>query len=350
MEELSVIFVDSIEDIGREEWNALSGIENPFIRYEFLHSLEITGCTTEKTGWKPMHVWVTKQGAETKFQKQTVAIMPLYLKNNSWGEYVFDWSWANAYESHGLSYYPKFVTAAPFTPSIGQRVFICPTANRCSVLKLIRDKIRDKAESHEASSWHILFPLEEEHKELVQLGMHARIGTQFHWYNKDYDSYSDFLEALNSRKRKTIRKERQEVKNQGITFRVTEGAEISLQQWSDFYLFYQSTYLMRGMQGYLDQDFFLSISESMPEQLFLVNAIQDDHEIAAALFFKNREKYTAVSIHYVNERYDEGKIIHEQRIRVLEDDTPESLSERVLNYEHKIYSVVINNLLNERYN
>ena len=290
MQEYELTFIDSISEIGAKDWNLLSGTENPFTRYEFLYALEATGCTIPETGWQPMHVWVRWREESRSGIGNTAAVMTLYLKTNSWGEYVFDWSWANAYESHGLSYYPKFVTAAPFTPSIGQRVFICPTANRCSVLKLIRDKIRDKAESHEASSWHILFPLEEEHKELVQLGMHARIGTQFHWYNKDYDSYSDFLEALNSRKRKTIRKERQEVKNQGITFRVTEGPEISLQQWSDFYLFYQSTYLMRGMQGYLDQEFFLSISESMPEQLFLVNAIQDDHEIAAALFFKNREK------------------------------------------------------------
>lgn len=290
MKGYELTFTDSISEIGAADWNLLSGTDNPFTRYEFLHGLEATGCTAHETGWKPMHVWVRRRKAPSNGVSTTVAVMILYFKTNSWGEYVFDWSWANAYKSHGFSYYPKFVTAAPFTPSIGQRVFICPTANRPEVLNFIIDKIKDKAELLGASSWHILFPLEKEHEELAQLGVYARIGTQFHWYNKDYETYEDFLAALNSRKRKSIRKERQQIKNQGITFRFTEGAEISYRQWADFYLFYQSTYLMRGMQGYLEKEFFLLVGESMPEQLFLVNAVLDDQDIAAALFFKNSEK------------------------------------------------------------
>ena len=290
MEELSVIFVDSIEDIGRGEWNALSGTENPFTRYEFLHSLEVTGCTTEKTGWKPMHVWVTKQKVEAKIEKETVAIMPLFLKNNSWGEYVFDWSWADAYARYGLNYYPKLVTSIPFTPSVGPRVFINSGVSNLEVMELIFKNVKAKAEVLAASSWHILFPSKEEYQCLKALNISARIATQFHWYNKGYASFESFLETLNSRKRKAIRKERAEIKNEGIVFRRTEGRGISEEQWADFYLFYQTTYLARGMQGYLEMDFFLKIAECMPDQILLINAICDEKDIAAALFFKSKEK------------------------------------------------------------
>lgn len=279
-------FVDSIESLGEEGWNSLTGIENPFMRYEFLHALEKTGCTTKATGWQPHHVVVNAGESNS----QPIAVMPLYLKTNSWGEYVFDWSWANAYQSYGFDYYPKFVTAAPFTPSYGRRLFIESSQDRADISKFIIEKIQEKALILGASSWHILFPDKEEHELLSQLETQPRIATQFHWYNKGYQSFDDFLEALNSRKRKAIRKERRAVAEQGITFTVTEGADISDQQWADFYLYYQTTYLARGMQGYLKRGFFKTLAQTMPEQLFLVNAIQDDKEIAAALFFKNKEK------------------------------------------------------------
>ncbi len=213
--------------------------------------------------------------------------MPLYLKTNSWGEYVFDWSWANAYKSHGFQYYPKFVTAVPFTPSPGQRIFTRDASSQSKILKLIADKIKEKAEFIGASSWHVLFPYEQEHQLLSELDIQPRIATQFHWHNKAYESFDDFLTKLTSRKRKSIRKERKHVSEQGITFRRTEGADISEQQWADFFLVYQSTYMMRGMQGYLELEFFLAIAEIMPEQLVMINAVQDNRDIAAALFFKN---------------------------------------------------------------
>lgn len=284
MPELELVFVDSIAEIGDKDWNKLTGTENPFMRYEFLYALELTSCTTFETGWKPQHVCI-RQNPES----EVVAVMVLYLKTNSWGEYVFDWSWANAYQSHGFNYYPKFVTAAPFTPSVGQRLFVKPELNRKNIIEFIVDKIMEKATVLGASSWHVLFPSENEHKELTELGVQARVGTQFHWYNKDYASFDDFLSTLSSRKRKSIRKERKHIAEQGITFRVTEGAEISEQQWADFYLFYQSTYLMRGMQAYLEREFFEVVAALMPEQLFLINAVKEDEDIAAALFFKNKE-------------------------------------------------------------
>ena len=284
-DKFQISFVDSIEQVNAIAWNEITNTNNPFMRYEFLRALESTGCTTEQTGWKPHHVVVHTTGRN----KALIAVMPLYLKTNSWGEYVFDWSWANAYKNYGYQYYPKFVTAAPFTPSTGNRVFIKEEYSEEDVLKLIVEKIKEKAEFIGASSWHVLFPTKKEHDLFGLLDIQSRIATQFHWYNKGYETFGDFLSLLNSRKRKAIRKERKYVHDQGIVFRKTEGAFITEQQWSDFYLFYQSTYLMRGMQGYLELEFFHAVAEAMPEQLFLINAVQDNRDIAAALFFKNNE-------------------------------------------------------------
>jgi predicted N-acyltransferase len=282
MESPTIRFAKSIKEIGFERWNALSGTHNPFTRYEFLHALETTGCTTRESGWQPRHVYVERDG-------KALAVMPLYEKTNSWGEYVFDWSWANAYQGHGMSYYPKLVTAAPFTPSVGKRFFIADGENESDVLRLIVDAVTDKAEAEQFSSWHVLFPSLEQHEQLNNMELLARNATQFKWSNPGYQDFDDFLGEMNSRKRKSIRKERKKVAESGIRFRRTEGADITEQQWGDFYLFYQSTYLMRGQQGYLSQDFFLRIAETMPEQLLLVNAVQDGRDIAGALFFKNSD-------------------------------------------------------------
>jgi predicted N-acyltransferase len=298
MENLELHFVKSIEDIGQSHWNLVAGTKNPFTRYEFLHALEQTGCANEKSGWAPYHIAIHEMGepeagADTNTSELSrnslVCIVPLYLKTNSWGEYVFDWSWANAYQSHNLDYYPKFVTAAPFTPSSGKRFFVRDDYEKKSgeLIQYATAKIMDEARRIGASSWHILFPTEYEKSHLQGLGIQARIGTQFHWYNRNFTSFDDFLNVLNSRKRKSIRKERKKVADQGITFTRTEGALISDQQWDDFYLFYQSTYLMRGQQGYLSKAFFKAIGDTMPEQILLINAVQEERSIAAALFFKN---------------------------------------------------------------
>ena len=289
MKKLSIDFVESIEEIGSEIWNGLAGIDNPFTRYEFLHALEVAGCTSDSSGWKPYHTLVTEIDVEKQNGHRAIAVMPLYLKTNSWGEYVFDWSWAEAYTRHGMNYFPKFVTSIPFTPSVGRRIIIKDGLDKLAISRLIFEKVQSKAEALGVSSWHILFPKEEEHKLLTSIGISPRVATQFHWYNKSYTSFSDFLAGLNARKRKAIKKERKQIKDEGIIFRQTDGADISETQWSDFYLFYQTTYLARGMQGYLDIEFFRKIGETMPEQILLINAVKDNRDIAAALFFKSKD-------------------------------------------------------------
>jgi len=308
MENLRIQFVKSIEEIGQKRWCSVVGAKNPFTRYEFLHGLEQTECTSEQSGWAPYHIAVYHTGeseaeagsnsntnTNTQIKELTqnplVCLVPLYLKTNSWGEYVFDWSWANAYQSHGLEYYPKFVTATPFTPSSGKRFFVSESfQNKVGeLIKFVTEKVKDEAEKAGVSSWHILFPTEFENACLDDLGVQARVGTQFHWYNRNFKTFDDFLDVLTSRKRKSIRKERKKVADEGITFTRTEGAAISDQQWDDFYLFYQSTYLIRGQQGYLSKAFFTAIGNSMSEQILLINAVQEGRSIAAALFFKNED-------------------------------------------------------------
>jgi len=282
--QLSLQFVESITEISPATWNGLAGTDNPFMRHEFLVALEETHCTTRATGWQPHHIIVRSDD-----DGLAAAVMPLYLKTNSYGEYVFDWSWAHAYQQHGMAYYPKFVTSAPFTPSTGRRCFIRPDIDESEVLQLITEKVQESAEFIQASSWHILFPTETEHEQLNALGLMPRTACQFHWANRGYSSFDDFLATMSSRKRKNIRKERRKVAEEGIHFRRMEGEEISETIWQEFYTFYQSTYLMRGMQGYLTQDFFLQLSRTMPKQLFMICAEQGGKLIAAALFFKSSD-------------------------------------------------------------
>tara|TARA_B110000444_G_scaffold236569_1_gene248533 strand:+ start:611 stop:1768 length:1158 start_codon:yes stop_codon:yes gene_type:complete len=289
MKALELTFVDSIATIGAQDWNRLAGIENPFTRYEFLWALEKTGCTTDKTGWTPHHVAVYS-GAEDDKSRQLVAVMPLYQKTNSYGEYVFDWSWASAYQNYGLNYYPKFVSAVPFTPSHGTRLFTDDAVNGSDTAKLIFEGLKKRAESLEASSWHILFPSKEESQLFETIGIPARTACQFHWFNRGYTNFDGFLATLNSRKRKNIKRERQKVAERGTKFETLAGDAISPEHWNRFYQFYQSTYMMHGMQGYLSKEFFIEIGRLMPEQLMMIVATDGEKMIAAALFFKNSEK------------------------------------------------------------
>lgn len=290
MSRYSYSFVNSIEEIGADAWNACAGktcagIKNPFTRYEFLHALEETGCTTAATGWQPHHAAVRLAETDT-----LVAVVPVYLKTNSYGEYVFDWSWANAYQGNGLNYYPKLLTAVPFTPSVGSRILLRDLAQLEAVAQGLVPALQAEALRLNASSYHLLFLNTLERAAFESSDMIERMGSQFHWHNRDYQTFDDFLATMTSRKRKSIRKEREATAAAGFEFRRTEGAAITPQQWADFSLFYHRTYLVRGQQGYLSQRFFERLGATMPEQLLLIEAVgatSDGEVCAAALFFKN---------------------------------------------------------------
>ncbi|MCB1672654.1 MAG: GNAT family N-acetyltransferase [Gammaproteobacteria bacterium] len=277
-------FLSSISEVDRADWNQLAGNASPFLKHEFLLALEVTGCTTAATGWQPHHLVITNEDS------LLIGVVPLYRKTNSYGEYVFDWSWADAYRTNGVPYYPKYLTAVPFTPSTGPRFLIREEYRQPQLMHRIIDTVREHALEQQVSSWHVLFPTETESRLMADHGMLQREGCQFHWFNRGYASFEDFLAAMSSRKRKNIRKERLSVQEQGISFAFIDGAAITDKQWKHFYVFYQSTYLVRGMQGYLSQELFQQLGRTMPENLLLIEARLDNQVIAGALFFRDERK------------------------------------------------------------
>lgn len=283
---LSVRFVRSLDEVDARQWNAVAGPDYPFLRHEFLLALEHSHCTTARTGWQPFHVLVE---ASDGGQATLVALMPLYLKTNSLGEYVFDWNWADAYQRHGLEYYPKFVTAIPFTPCAGPRLCIAPWLDARKITALVRQAVLAQGNRLGVSSWHVLFPLEDLRDRMVAQGDLLRTGVQYQWFNRGYADFDAFLETFASRKRKNLRKERSTVAAAGIKLLAVEGPDITAAQWDECYRFYASTYHVRGRQPYLNAQFFRLLGQSMPEYLMLMLALRDEQPIAGALFFKGSD-------------------------------------------------------------
>ena len=299
----AVKFLKSIDAITPSDWNDLVDSHYPFLQHEFLAALEQSGSVTLDTGWQPQHLIIHNE------QQELIACMPLYLKTHSWGEYVFDWAWADAYQRHGLHYYPKLVSAIPFTPATGSRICISPLINREEILELIIQSVIDLATQRQCSGWHILFPETELSQVLANQhssqssskkpqvswpppSLPQRVATQFHWFNRDYNCFDDFLALMTSRKRKNIAKERRKVSQQNISHLNKTGTEITKADWELFYQYYHMTYLKRsGRQGYLSQEFFTSIGETLPESVMMSIAYLEregeQKPIAAALYFKD---------------------------------------------------------------
>lgn len=267
----------SIHDIPPQDWQRLSGQGNPFLRYEFLRALEDSGCTTAATGWAPSHLVFRRAG-------RIVGVAPAYLKSHSMGEYVFDWAWADAYQRHGLDYYPKLLIAIPFTPSTGPRLLLEPALRGQLTPEQLHNLLGTLTEQLGAHSWHLLFPNDADQRLLAYDPALHRIGCQFHWHNHGYRGFDDFLAALTSRKRKSIRKERRQVAEQGITFARFSGRDIPDNVLAAFHVFYQATYLKRGQRAYLNRSFFEQLREQLPEHLHLIMAVRDGEMIAGALF------------------------------------------------------------------
>lgn len=277
---LDVKFITSISSIGKAEWQSVCGTEYPFTRYEFLAALEYSGATTALTGWKINHALVY-DGDEL------VAVMPCYLKFHSYGEFVFDFQWAEAYQRNSLPYYPKLITAIPFSPVTGPRLCIKKNQDSPTVIKQIVSSCMLLVKQHKLSSWHVLFPELAQSMQLESLGLRMRKSVHFHWFNQHYSCFDDFINSFNSRKRKNIRKERQKIIDQGITLKRIEGADISADHWKRFYHFYQLIYAKRsGHGGYLPEHFFSNIGRDMPESMLMVLAYKDGQIIAGALNLK----------------------------------------------------------------
>lgn len=281
--QFTLSFITSLQTVSAAQWNALCDDDYPFVRYEFLAALEQSGSVGKGTGWQPQHLVVYKDD-------ELIAAMPLYIKTHSYGEYVFDWSWADAYKRYGLNYYPKLITAIPFTPCSGSRLLLKDSSRLAELLPLMLDAIKHHAQTLNASSWHCLFPSAEVSAHLSDMNFSQRVGTQFHWYNRNYKSWDDFVGAMNSRKRKNINKERRAVAEQAIRFETKAAQNITAEDWQLFYRLYCSTYLKRsGHAGYLTEAFFTLLGECFAQHCLLVIAYQNDQAIAAALFFTDSQ-------------------------------------------------------------
>lgn len=283
---MNVRFIASLASVPAATWNALAGEAYPFLRHEFLLALEQSGCTNADSGWQPLHALLER---ERDGRTQVCGLLPLYLKTHSMGEYVFDWGWADAYQRHGLDYYPKLLTAVPFTPCGGPRLCLAPDVDEATAVATLQQAVAALAGEQQCSSWHVLFPEPALREALAANGHLRRTGCQYQWFNQQYRDFEDYLATFASRKRKNVRKERESVAAAGIELRVLEGADIDETTWRAFYRFYASTYEVRGRRPYLNAAFFREIGRTLPERLLLVLAQREGVPLAGALFFKGAD-------------------------------------------------------------
>jgi len=276
-EPIAVSIADRIDLIPADQWNACAGGDNPFVSHAFLAALEESGSASRETGWAPQHLTIKDEDG------QLSGAVPMYLKNHSQGEYVFDWGWADAYERAGGRYYPKLQAAVPFSPVTGPRLLARPGPDQSMIRAALAAGLVEVATRFGVSSLHVTFANEEDAQWLEASDFLIRHGHQFHWRNQGYRDFDDFLASLSSRKRKNIRKERSRVAQSDIRVEMLTGDDIRAHHWDKFHAFYVGTYDRKWGYPYLTRDFFAMIGERMADQVALVRAERDGQAIAGAL-------------------------------------------------------------------
>ncbi|MBI3230586.1 MAG: N-acetyltransferase [Burkholderiales bacterium] len=272
--------ISKLSAIGQAAWDNLLAQQSdstPFLSYAFLQALHETGCATAETGWQEHYLSVWQDDLAGK--SRLVAALPLYLKMHSYGEYVFDWAWAEAYQRHGLEYYPKLLSSIPFTPVAGNRLLAVDAAARAALLQALAQLRQEPG----ISSTHVLFPTQVESELLRESGMMIRQAVQFHWQNRGFQDFAHFLASLEQKKRKNIAAERRKVAQAGVTLERILGAQVSLTQWRFFAACYAHTYKAHFSTPYLNLDFFLQLAQTMPDNLLLIIASKEGKNIASAL-------------------------------------------------------------------
>ena len=269
-----------IKDIGREAWDACVSASdyqvNPFVSFDFLDILEETNCAVERTGWGPRHISVEDEDG------RIAAVMPLYLKAHSQGEYIFDHAWADAYERAGGAYYPKLLSAAPFSPVTGPRMLVRADVDREAAYKVLLGGALTVCERSNASSFHINFLSRPEWDFVGRQGLLRRQNQQYHWANAGYQTFDDFLAALSSNRRKTIRRERRDAQAQVEIVGLT-GADLTEDHWDAFFGFYMDTGSRKWGSPYLSRAFFSLLGERMADRVLLIMARRNDRWVAGAL-------------------------------------------------------------------
>lgn len=277
---MQIRILDKLDDISAEQWNALIQDGNPFLRHEWLAALEHNGCVGEEFGWLPRHIALIEQDV-------LVGAMPLYEKYNSYGEFVFDHAWAEAYKQHNMPYFPKLVSSIPYSPVSGQRLLV-QAGREEELYPVLLSVAMQLAEVVKASSFHCLFPPADQLDWMAQQGLTIRHDCQFHWLNADYQSFDDFLAALNSKKRKNVRQERRKVVDAGVTLRQLNGHTATAADWERFAFFYRVTFENKWGIPTMNEGFFREMAQGLGERVLLIMA--DDREgecIAGSLMFRS---------------------------------------------------------------
>src|SRR6478672_4364227 len=272
----------AISEIAPEAWDACAGDINPTVSHVFLNALEESGSATARTGWAPQHLTFADASG------RLIGAVPMYLKSHSYGEYVFDWGWADAYERSGGRYYPKLLCAVPFTPVPGPRLLVRPDAPAATRNHLVLGMV-ELARQRKLSSLHVNFPESTDFEAFGEAGFLPRIGQQFHWANNGYATFDDYLSALNSRKRKAVKKERREALAGGIEIDMLTGSDLTERAWDAFYKLYLGTTDRKWGSSYLNRKFFSMIGERMPDKVVLFLARRDGDYIAGAFNILGRE-------------------------------------------------------------
>ncbi|MES2899772.1 MAG: GNAT family N-acetyltransferase [Pseudomonadota bacterium] len=309
----------SLSEIGQEAWDALVAAQadaNPFLSFAFLHAMHESGSASADSGWQPQFLALYDG-------ESLAAAMPLYVKSHSYGEYVFDWAWAEAYHRNGLEYYPKLLSAIPFTPVSGARLMAVDARARAALIAVLRATQK----ASQVSSTHILYPPEEQAQQLAEAGFMLRNGVQFHWLNAGYASFDEFLDTLEKKKRKNIRAERRKVAEAGVTMRRVRGADATSADWRLFNKCYQRTYAAHHSTPYLNLDFFQRIGRDMPDNILLVIAERDERPLAASLVIHTSatlfgrywgELEHVPCLHFETAYYQPLEFCIEQKIAVFE--------------------------------
>ena len=282
-EPVTIKVVQSIGEIAAAEWDACAGGDNPFVSHAFLSALEESGSACDATGWLPRHLSLEDKAG------RLIGAVPMYLKSHSFGEYVFDWGWAEAFERAGGRYYPKLQAAVPFTPITGPRLLVRAQDAKGAVAKTLIAGMVELATRLRISSLHVTFPPRKEWELFGESGFLLREGQQFHWKNAGYASFEDFLAPLSARKRKTIRRERRQALANGIAIETLTGDDIKPHHWDAFYAFYIDTASRKWGHPYLTREFFARLGESLADQVVLVMATRDGTAIAGALNLMGRD-------------------------------------------------------------
>lgn len=271
-----------MQEVPASDWNRLDTGDSPFLLHGFLRALEESECVGAGAGWLPQYLIAEQDG-------RLAGAVPLYLKSHSYGEYVFDWAWAEAYARAGLRYYPKLVAAVPFTPVTGPRLLVAPGIDAGRARDALARAALEMARETKASSLHWLFTTPDDNRTLASSGLMERRGSQFHWQNRGYGDFDDFLAGFTSEKRKKVKRERRFVREAGVVMEVRDGPELAPRDWATFHAFYHATIRKHGAIPYLNRAFFDAIARTMPERVVMVFARRDNDVVACALNLRSRD-------------------------------------------------------------